>query len=99
MAVAHSQGAQQSSPGQCVETQSGIAFAGALRRRSSLKWNDHIALLASCIECRKDRFAAMRIVETGSDRQDFFETFFFEVFDLFFDVVFFLATFFIAAAV
>jgi len=66
MAVAHLQGAQQSSPGQCVETRTGSDFAGALRRRSSLEWNDHAALLASCIAIRKDRFAAMRIFETGS---------------------------------
>jgi hypothetical protein len=66
MAVAHLQGAQQSIPGQCVETQQGSAFAGALRRRSSLEWNDHTALLASCIASRKVCFAAMRIVETGS---------------------------------
>jgi len=67
MAVAHLQGAQQSSPGQCVETHSGSAFAGALQRRSSLEWNDHAALLASCIASRKDGFAAMRIVEAGSN--------------------------------
>jgi len=66
MAVAHLQGSQQSSPGQCVETHSGSAFAGALRRRLSLEWNDHTALLASCIASRKDSFAAMRIVEAGS---------------------------------
>ena len=73
----------------------GSAFAGALRRRSSLEWNDHTALLPSCIASRKERFAAMRIVETGSDRQDFFEILFFEDFAFFFDAAF-LATFFFA---
>jgi hypothetical protein len=68
MAVAHLQGAQQSSPGQCVETHPGSAFAGTLQRRSSLEWNDHTALLASRIVSRKDRFAAMRIIESGSGR-------------------------------
>jgi len=66
MAVAHLQGAQQSIPGQCVETRTGSAFAGTLRRRSTLEWNDHTALLASCTASRKDRFAAMLIVEAGS---------------------------------
>ncbi len=70
MAVAHLQGAQQSIPGQCVETQPGSAFAGALRRRLSLEWNDHTTLLASCIASRKDRFAAMRITEAGSNPAD-----------------------------
>ena len=98
MAVANLQGAQQSTPGQCVETHPGSAFAGTLRRRSSLEWNNHTTLLASCIASRKGRFAATRIFETGSDRQDFFETFLFEVFVFFFDLVFFLATFFFAAA-
>ncbi len=98
MAVAHSQGAQQCSSGQCVETYPGNAFARALRRRSSLEWNNHSALLASCIASRKDRIAAMRIVETGSDRQDFFDTFFFEAFAFFFAAFFFLATFFFGAA-
>jgi len=67
MAIAHLQGAQQSSPGQCVETRPGSAFAGALQRHSSLEWNNHAAFLASCIASRKDSFAAMRIVETGSN--------------------------------
>jgi hypothetical protein len=66
MTVAHLQGAQQSIPGQCVETHSGSAFAGALQRRLSLEWNNHTALLASCSASRKDRFAAMRKIETGS---------------------------------
>jgi len=49
------------------QTHSGSAFAGALQRRSSLEWNDHAALLASCIASRTDGFAAMRIVEAGSN--------------------------------
>jgi hypothetical protein len=44
----------------------GSDFAGALRRRLSLEWNDHTALLAPCIASRKDSFAAMRIGEMGS---------------------------------
>jgi hypothetical protein len=66
MAIVHSQGAQQSIPGQCVETQPGSAFAGALLRRLSLEWNYHNVLLASCIASRKDCFAAMRTIVAGS---------------------------------
>ncbi len=97
MAVANLQGAHRSSSGQCVETHPGSAFAGAQRRRLLLEWNNHNALLASCIASRKDSFAAMRIVEAVSDRQGFFDTFFFEVFAFFFVVFLFLATFFFGA--
>jgi hypothetical protein len=45
----------------------GSAFAGALQRRSLLEWNDHTSLLASGIASRKDRFAAMRNYEIGSE--------------------------------
>jgi len=67
MAIAHLQGAQHKIRGQCVETQPGNTVAGALLHRSSLVWNDHAAPLAACSASRKDRFAAMRIFETGSN--------------------------------
>ena len=42
---------------------------GALLCRSSLEWNDHTALLASCIASRKGRFAAMWNTEIGSSHR------------------------------
>ena len=48
------------------ETRLGSAFAGVLRCRSSLGWNDHTTLLASRSPSRKGRFATMNIVQTAS---------------------------------
>jgi hypothetical protein len=44
----------------------GSAFAGALLCHSSLKWNNHAALLFSRSASRKARFAATCIIETAS---------------------------------
>jgi 16S rRNA (guanine527-N7)-methyltransferase len=69
MSKAHSQGTQQNSPGQCVETRPGSALADGLPRCSSLSWNNHILLLAPGIPSRQARFAAMRNPEIGSVQQ------------------------------
>ena len=44
----------------------GSAFARGLPCCSSLRWNDHMSLLAPCSPSRKDHFAAMRNNEIGS---------------------------------
>jgi hypothetical protein len=44
----------------------GSGLAGALRCRSSLVWNHHTTLLASCSPSRKASFAATRDREIGS---------------------------------
>ncbi len=44
----------------------GTAFAGGLHRCSSLRWNNHMSLLAPCSPSRKVRFVAMRSYEIGS---------------------------------
>jgi len=44
----------------------GSDSAGVLRRYSSLRWNNHVALLVPCTPSRRVRFAAMQIYEMGS---------------------------------